>query len=256
MNLFEGQRAVVTGAAGGIGRAVAQRLAIEGASVALWDMNGARLAETADELRAQGVVVTTCVLDVADRVAVTRAAQDAREALGGTISLLVNNAGIGKLAALDAVDPEDFRRTLDVNVLGSFNCLQLFLDDLRETRGAVVNMASWFGKSGRPYAVSYSASKAAVISMTQSAAYELAGRGVRVNALCPGTIDQTEMRANADREAAALGLPKAADRASAIPLGRLGTPEDIAQAACFLLSPAAAYMTGQAINVTGGLWMT
>src|SRR5690606_16182206 len=116
----------------------------------------------------------TCVLDVADRAAVAQAAQDAREALGGPISLLVNNAGIGKLAALDAVDPEDFRRTLDVNVLGSFNCLQLFLDDLRETRGAVVNMASWFGKSGRPYAVSYSASKAAVIAMTQSAAYELA----------------------------------------------------------------------------------
>lgn len=79
---------------------------------------------------------------------------------------------------------------------------------------------------------------------------------MRVNAVCPGTIDQTEMRAAADREAAALGLPKAAERVSAIPLGRLGTPEDIAQVACFLLSPAAAYMTGQAINVTGGLWMT
>src|SRR5690606_23043039 len=96
MNLFEGQRAVVTGAAGGIGRAVAQRLAREGASVALWDMNGARLTETAGELRAQGVVVTTCVLDVADRAAVAQAAQDAREALGGPIGLLVNNAGIGK----------------------------------------------------------------------------------------------------------------------------------------------------------------
>lgn len=256
MGLFEGQRAVVTGAAGGIGRAVAQSLADEGASVALWDTDGVRLAATAGELRARGAVVTTAVLDVSDRAAVADAAHAARAALGGPITQLVNNAGIGKLAALDAVEAEDFRRTLDVNVLGSFNCLQLLLADLCEMRGTVVNMASWFGKSGRPFAMSYSASKAAVIAMTQSAAFELAGRGVRVNAICPGTIDQTEMRADADREAVALGLPRAADRASAIPLGRLGTPEDIARVACFLLSPAAAYMTGQAVNVTGGLWMT
>lgn len=256
MSLFEGQRAVVTGAATGIGRAVAMRLAAEGAKLALWDVDGPRLAATATELRTGGAEVTTAVLDVSDRKAVAAAAEAARAALGGPVGLLVNNAGIGKLGALPDVAEEDFRRTLEVNVLGSFNCLQLLLDDLSVARGAVVNMASWFGKSGRPFAMSYSASKGAVIAMTQSAAHDLAGRGVRVNAICPGTIDQTEMRANADREAAALGLPRSADRVSAIPLGRLGTPEDIAQVACFLLSPAAAYMTGEAINVTGGLWMT
>ncbi len=256
MGLFEGQRAVVTGAAGGIGRAVARSLADEGAKVAIWDANAERLAATAEDLRAGGALVTTAVLDVSDRAAVTEAAEAARIELGGPITQLVNNAGIGKLASLDNVEVEDFRRTLEVNVLGSFNCLQILLNDLCDARGVVVNMASWFGKSGRPFAMPYSASKAAVIAMTQSAAYELAGRGVRVNAICPGTIDQTEMRAAADREAAALGLPRAADRASAIPLGRLGTPDDISKAVCFLLSPAAAYMTGQAINVTGGLWMT
>lgn len=256
MGLFEGQRAVVTGAAGGIGRAVARNLAAEGADLAIWDMDGSRLTVTAEELRTLGVKVSTAVVDVTDRAALSAAADVARAELGGPITILVNNAGIGKLSALAAVEEDDFRRTLEVNVLGSFNCLQLFLDDLCETRGAVVNMASWFGKSGRPFAMSYSASKGAVIAMTQSAAQELAGRGVRVNAICPGTIDQTEMRAAADREAVALGLPKAAERAAAIPLGRLGTPEDVARAACFLLSPAAGYMTGQAINVTGGLWMT
>lgn len=256
MGLFDGQRAVVTGAAGGIGRAVALALAEQGADLALWDVDDARLTTTARQLREAGTRVSTCVLDVANRAAVQAAADTARADLGGAITLLVNNAGIGKLAPLATLDPDDFRRTLEVNVLGSFNCLQSLVGDLCETRGAVVNMASWFGKSGRPFAMSYSASKAAVIAMTQSAAHELAGQGVRVNAICPGTIDQTEMRTIADREAVALGLPPAADRASAIPLGRLGTPDDIARAACFLLSPAAAYMTGQAINVTGGLWMT
>ena len=138
--------------------------------------------------------------------------------------------------------------------MGSEMCIRD--SDLCASNGVVVNMSSWFGKSGRPFALPYSASKAAVIAMTQSAARELAGRGVRVNAICPGTIDQTEMRARADEEAERLGLPRAANRVADIPLGRLGTPEDIARMAVFLLSPASAYMTGQAINVTGGLWMT
>lgn len=256
MALFDGQRAVVTGASGGIGRAIAQSLAEEGASLALWDRNEERLARTGSELRASGAKVTTSVLDVSDRAAVTAAAESARADLGGPITQLVNNAGIGKLAPLEGIDVDDFRRTLEVNVLGSFNCLQILVDDLCASGGVVVNMSSWFGKSGRPFALPYSASKAAVIAMTQSAARELAGRGVRVNAICPGTIDQTEMRARADEEAERLGLPRAANRVADIPLGRLGTPEDIARMAVFLLSPASAYMTGQAINVTGGLWMT
>lgn len=255
MGIFEGQRAVVTGAATGIGRAVAMQLAGEGAKVALWDVNGPALAKTAEEIRASGATVVTQVVDVSDGEAVAVAAASAQRELGGTVALLVNNAGIGKLGALSDVRAEDFRRTLEVNVLGSFHCLQALLDDLRATKGAVVNMSSWFGKSGRPFAMSYSASKGAVLAMTQSAALELASAGIRVNAICPGTIDQTDMRAKADVEAVALGLPRAADRASAIPLGRLGTPQDIAQVACFLLSPAASYMTGQAVNVTGGLWM-
>lgn len=256
MGLFDGQRAVVTGAATGIGRAIAMQLGAEGAKVALWDMDANRLATTAQDIRQSGGSATFSVIDVANRQSVEAGAKTARAEMGGPVSILVNNAGIGKLAPLASIDADDFRRTLEVNVLGSFNCLQTLVDDLCAEGGAVINMASWFGKSGRPYAMAYSASKAAVIAMTQSAALELAGKGVRVNAICPGTIGDTDMRAKADEEALALGLPQAADRANQIPLGRLGVPDDVAQVACFLLSPAAAYVTGQAINVTGGLWMT
>ena len=252
---FEGKTAIVTGAASGIGAAIASELAAEGANVIVSDVALDKAEALCAEIEKSGGKAFAFAADVSDAEASEALVAFAVEK-SGALHLAVNNAGIGKLGALPEVAEEDFRRTLEVNVLGSFNCLQLLLDDLTAARGAVVNMASWFGKSGRPFAMSYSASKGAVIAMTQSAAHELAGRGVRVNAICPGTIDQTEMRAAADREAAALGLPKAAERVSAIPLGRLGTPEDIAQVACFLLSPAAAYMTGQAINVTGGLWMT
>jgi NAD(P)-dependent dehydrogenase (short-subunit alcohol dehydrogenase family) len=256
MGTFQDQTAVVTGAATGIGRAIAAALAREGAQVALWDKDSTTLSETVEQLRSEGHRVTAHVVDVADRTSVIAAIAALHETFSTPVSLLVNNAGIGTLAPLPKIDPDDFRRTLDVNVMGSFNCLQLMHNQLVETSGAVVNLSSWFGKSGRPFAMPYSASKGAVIAMTQSAAQELARYGVRVNAICPGTIDQTEMRERAESEAAALGLPAARDRTASIPLGRLGLPDDVARVACFLLSPAASYMTGQAINVTGGLWMT
>jgi NAD(P)-dependent dehydrogenase (short-subunit alcohol dehydrogenase family) len=119
----------------------------------------------------------------------------------------------------------------------------------------IVNIASWNGKLGAPNFGAYSATKAAVISLTQALAREVASSGIRVNAVCPGVVAGTPMRAQVEQEGQAFGLPPSSERAKAIPLGRLGAPEDIANAVAFLSSDEARYMTGQAINVTGGLWL-
>ncbi|MCG6205999.1 SDR family oxidoreductase [Rhodopseudomonas sp. HC1] len=252
---YAGKRAIVTGAAHGIGKAIAMRLAGEGCAVALWDVNQSALQSTLAELK-EGSGHTTQVVDVSDLDAVRAASAATTQAWGAAPDVLVNNAGIGRLASILDVTPADFDRTMEVNVGGTFNCCHVLVPAMRDAGGGnIVNMASWFGKSGRPNSLAYCASKFAIIGMTQSMAIDLAAHRIRVNAVCPGTIDNTEMRKQADETAAALGLPSAAERQHLIPLQRLGQPEDIARAVAFLISDEASYMTGQSINVTGGLWM-
>ncbi|MFT4119666.1 SDR family NAD(P)-dependent oxidoreductase [Bradyrhizobium sp.] len=252
---YAGKRAIVTGAAHGIGKAIAVRLSDEGCAVALWDLDQARLQSTLKEL-GEGRGHNAQVVDVSDLDAVKAAFAATTAAWGATPDILVNNAGIGRLASILDVAPAEFDRTLDVNVGGTFNCCHVVVPAMRERGGGqIINMASWFGKSGRPNSLAYCASKFAIIGMTQSMAIDLAVHGIRVNAVCPGTIDNTDMRKQADAEAAVLGLPPAAERQHLIPLKRLGQPEDIARAVAFLISDEASYMTGQSINVTGGLWM-
>ncbi|MBI5128323.1 MAG: SDR family oxidoreductase [Rhodopseudomonas palustris] len=252
---YAGKRAIVTGAAHGIGKAIAMRLAGEGCAVSLWDVNQAALQSTLAELN-QGGGHHSQVVDVSDLDAVKAASIATTKAWGAVPDVLVNNAGIGRLASILDVTPADFDRTMEVNVRGTFNCCHVLVPAMRDAGGGnIVNMASWFGKSGRPNSLAYCASKFAIIGMTQSMAIDLAAHGIRVNAVCPGTIDNTEMRKQADETAAALGLPSAAERQHLIPLQRLGQPDDIARAVAFLISDEASYMTGQSINVTGGLWM-
>lgn len=247
--------AFVTGAASGIGRAIALRLAREGCHVGLMDTARAGLTETATEIESLGRGTKLAVADVSDRPAVDRAVATLVEALG-TADILVNSAGILRVGAMLDQPYEDFARQFRVNVDGAFHVSQAVVPAMvAKGRGAVVNLSSWLGKKGMKLYGGYAASKFAVIGMTQALALEVASSGVRVNALCPGLIVETGMRDQAEALHRSLGLPTAAERVSTIPRGRLGKPDDIARVAAFLVSDEADFMTGQAVNVTGGFWL-
>lgn len=247
--------ALVTGAATGIGLAIARRLAQAGYDIAIADVDAAGAERTAREIQARGRRATAVACDVGDRGDVLRMAAASQRALGD-VDLLVNNAGIVRLGPLASLAEQDWRNLFRVNVDGVFFCCQAVLPRMMERRtGNIVNISSWNGKLGAPNFGAYSATKAAVISLTQALAREVAFLGIRVNAVCPGIVAGTSMRTEVEREGAALGLPPSSERARTIPLGRLGTPEDIASIVVFLASDEAVYMTGQAINVTGGLWL-
>jgi NAD(P)-dependent dehydrogenase (short-subunit alcohol dehydrogenase family) len=247
---------LVTGGAAGIGRAIALKLAREACDILLIDVDEQASMATADEIRSLGREVSVAVGDVADarslRAAVARLA-----GADGAIDILINNAGIARLGSLLTISDKDWRDTFAVNVDGVFNATRAVVPGMIERRrGAVVNIASWLGRRGASPFSAYAASKFAVIGMTQSLAGEVAPFGVRVNAVCPGLIGGTPMRENIDKVSKQVGLPLAAERAKTIPLGRTGTPEDVANVVAFLASDEAEYITGAAYDVTGGLWMT
>lgn len=250
-----GQVALVTGAATGIGFAIASRLAQAGHDIAVADIDAAGAERAAQGLRRHGGRSAAIACDVGDRADASRMVETAVQSLGD-IDLLVNNAGIVRLGPLASFPEADWRDLFRVNVDGVFFCCQAVVPRMiAHRRGNIVNIASWNGKIGAPNFGAYSATKAAVIALTQALALELAPHGIRVNAVCPGLVAGTPMRAQVEREGQAYGLPPSSERAKMIPLGRLGRPEDIANVVAFLASEGAAYMTGQAINVTGGLWM-
>ncbi|MFI5339539.1 MAG: SDR family NAD(P)-dependent oxidoreductase [Candidatus Methylomirabilales bacterium] len=250
-----GRVALVTGAATGIGLAIALRLARAGYDIAVADINSAGAEAVTKQLRQSGLRAAAIACDVGDREAVFRMADEAARVLGD-VDLLVNNAGIARLGPLASFSEKDWRELFRVNVDGVFFCCQAVLPRMLARRqGNIVNIASWNGKLGAPNFGAYSATKAAVISLTQALAREVATHGVRVNAVCPGIVAGTPMRKEVERQGQAFGLPPSSERAKTLPLGRLAVPEDIANAVAFLVSDEAAYMTGQAINVTGGLWL-
>jgi len=252
---MNGKVALVTGAATGIGFAIALRLAKAGYTLAICDVNETGAKEAAQELRQFGRQVEAITCDVGNRADAFQMAERATQALGD-IDLLVNNAGVARLGPLVDFSEQDWRDLFRVNVDGVFFCCQAVLPGMMERRrGNIVNISSWNGKLGAPIFGAYSATKAAVISLTQALAREVASHGIRVNAVCPGIIAGTPMRAQTERDGEPYGLPPSSERAKTIPLGHLGSPEDIANTVVFLSSDEAAYMTGQAINVTGGLWL-
>jgi NAD(P)-dependent dehydrogenase (short-subunit alcohol dehydrogenase family) len=256
MEGLEGRRALITGGAAGIGRAIALKLAREGCDIALIDIDGSAAAATAAEIRALGRDAKAAAGDVSSaesvRAAVTRLAGG-----GAPIDILVNNAGIARLGSLLTVSEKDWRDTFAVNVDGVFNVTRAVVPGMVERRrGAVVNLASWLGRRGHPAFAAYAATKFAVIGITQSLAPEVAPFGVRVNAVCPGLIVGTPMREALDEASASAGLPRSEERAKAIPIGRAGTAEDVAKVVAFLASDESAYVTGAAYDVTGAMWMT
>ncbi len=248
MNPFElkGKRAFVTGGSRGIGRAICLGLARAGASVAFcYRESTEAAAETAAAIAALGAQVLTFQADVRDRAAVGAALAQV-VSRWGALELLVNNAGINKPTDFDQVSDEDWDEILAVNLKGPFICCQEALPHLAEG-ASIVLIGSVSGQYGGPRTAHYAVSKAGLISLGQVVARFVAARGIRANTVCAGLI-QSDM--------AAAGLASAAVQQAAknIPLGHLGQTEDVANAVCFLASDAARYITGQVLNVNGGLY--
>ena len=250
---LQNQVAIVTGAATGIGRAIALRLAHEGCRVGLFDRDATKAETTAAEIRAAGATTAIAVGNIARREDVERGFAQLQKDLG-PVDILVNNAGI--LHAAPFLDTTDtiWRDTIGVNVDGVFHGCQAVLPGmLARKAGRIVNMASIAGKRGQLNLAAYCTSKFAVIGLTQCIALETATHGIRVNAVCPGIIVDTAMRDTIEHFNTANNMPGVESRTKTVPMQRAGVPDDIAGVVAFLLSDDARYMTGQAINVSGGL---
>jgi NAD(P)-dependent dehydrogenase (short-subunit alcohol dehydrogenase family) len=255
---LEGQVAIVTGAGRGIGRATALELARMGADIVVAELDRAGAERTAADVKTLGrraLVVPTDVTKLAD----LRAMADRTKAELGQIDVLVNNAGIYRAASTLDTTEAHWDAVMEINAKAVFFATQAVLPTMiAQKRGVIISLASMAGKIGSRTNLPYNASKAAVISMTKSLALAHAADGIRVNCVCPGFV-QTDMWALVAREQGALlGLSPeefTRQRVAQVPLGRMERPEDVANVIGFLASSRAAYMTGQAINVTGGLVM-
>lgn len=246
--LLDGKTALVTGASRGIGRAIALRLAAEGARVAINYAGNVKAAEEVKAaIEAAGGTAILCRADVADSAAVEAMVADVAKEFGA-IDILVNNAGITRDTLLMRMKDEDFAKVLDTNLKGVFYCTKAVAKLMMKKRaGRIINMASVVGLVGNAGQTNYAAAKAGVIGFSKSAAKELASRGITVNAVAPGFIG-TDMTAD---------LPESVKKKalSDIPLGRAGQPEDVANAVLFLASDQASYITGQVVRVDGGMVM-
>lgn len=247
MGQLDGKTALVTGAARGIGRAIAEKLAAEGADVVVCDLNKDWLTETQQAVTARGRKALALATDVSQPKSVQQTVDEALEAVGH-LDILVNNAGITRDGFLVRMSEEDWDQVLAVNLKGTFLFTKAVSRGMMKQKfGIIVNLASIIGLIGNAGQCNYAASKAGVIALTKSAAKELASRNIRVNAVAPGFIE-TKMTA-------VLSEAVRAKMLDAIPMARFGLPDDVANVVLFLASPASAYMTGQVLSVSGGMVM-
>ncbi|MFQ5669923.1 MAG: 3-oxoacyl-[acyl-carrier-protein] reductase [Acidobacteriota bacterium] len=246
MNL-NGQVSIVTGASRGIGRAGACMLARRGARVALGGRDQDALEETGRLVAAAGGEFRLCHLDVTDEDSV-RAAIEGIMSSWGRIDHLINNAGVTRDGLLIRAREKDWQAVMDTNLGGLFRMTRRVLPImLRARSGRIVNLGSVIGETGNPGQTGYAASKAGIMGFTKSLAREVASRSITVNCVAPGFIDTDMTRS--------MGEKARADLLRRIPLGRAGTPEDVARSICFLVSDDAAYITGAVLRVNGGLHM-
>ena len=245
MKLLENKIALVTGAARGIGQAIALQLAADGADLALCDVKAEWLDDTVAKVKALGRRAEAYAMDVANGAAVGEAVAKILADFG-RIDVLVNNAGITRDTLLIRMTEEDWDAVLDINLKGAFLVTKAVVKSMMKQRsGAIVNIASVVGIMGNPGQANYTASKAGLIALTKTTAKEMGSRNVRVNAVAPGFI-RTAMT---DK----LAAPVKDAMLKMVPLGRLGEPEDVAKAVAFLASDAAAYVNGQTLAVCGGM---
>lgn len=244
---LQGKTAIVTGAAQGIGRAIAECLAQAGADIAVADLDLGRSTETVDSVEKLGRKALNIKVNVADANDTKAMVEQVLKAWG-KVDILVNNAGITRDGLLLRMKEDDWNLVLQINLNGTFNCTKAVLQPMTKQRyGRVVNIASIVGVIGNAGQANYSASKAAVIGFTKTVGREYASRNVTVNAVAPGFIDTAMTH----------GLPAEVKDTlmKQIPLGRLGTPADVAAAVRFLVSDEAAYITGHVLHVNGGMLM-
>lgn len=246
--MLNGKTAIVTGASRGIGRAIACKLAAQGAAVVV-NYNGSedKAKEVEQEIRQAGGTASIYQCNVADYAQCEKFIQDVIQEYG-CLDILVNNAGITKDGLLMKMSEEDFDQVIDTNLKGAFHTIRFASRQmLKQRSGRIINMSSVSGVAGNAGQANYAASKAGLIGLTKAAARELASRGITVNAIAPGFIetDMTDV------------LPEKVKEASVaqIPLGRFGKPEQVAAAAAFLASEEAGYITGQVLHVDGGMVM-
>jgi 2-hydroxycyclohexanecarboxyl-CoA dehydrogenase len=243
--------AVVTGGASGIGLGVARQLGADGHDVAVLDRNGAGALAAAAELQAEGVRVLGVEVDVADRQSVEAAFARVRAELG-PIGILVTSAGIESFDPLLDITAEKWDKIIAVNLTGTFSCVQAAVPDMLAAGwGRIVTISSSSAQSGAPNMAHYAASKGGVISLTKALAVDLARSGITVNTIPPSLVDTPMARA----AEAAGDFPGVDVVGPMVPLGRAGTPADIAAACSFLCSEGGSYITGQIIGVNGGMYI-
>lgn len=242
--------AIVTGAAQGIGAAIARFLAKDGIDIAIWDRNVDHAQPVVDEIKAMGRKVITCAVDVSQRSQIQDAVGIVREQLG-PVSILVNNAGISPEKDFEDITDEDWYTVMDINLKGTFMCTQAVIGEMKAAKwGRIINISSSSAQSGSRRMTAYAATKGGVIAFSKSLAHEVGEFGITVNNIPPSFVH------TAGLEGAAARIPGGIEGyQQMIPVRRVGQPEDIAAAAAFLASEDAGYITGHTLSVNGGRYM-